>query len=147
MKTGLSGALGNYARKLLSTEDGIPTWVGPEARRLMAEPQGGGPPHVKADAVVAQDGTGQFKTIADALNAIPRDNRLPFTIHIKEGLYKEKVMVTRKMSNLIFIGDGPTKTKITGSLNFGLGKVKTYLTATVSEFQFSTAKIPTKERF
>ncbi|CAH2054751.1 unnamed protein product [Thlaspi arvense] len=138
--TGLTGALASYARKLLYTEDGIPTWVGPEARRLMAEPPGGGPT-VRANAVVAQDGTGQFKTISDALNSVPKDNRLPFIIHIKQGIYKEKVIVTKKMPYITFIGDGPTKTKITGSLNFGIGKVKTFLTATVTiEGDHFTAK-------
>ncbi|CAN6922005.1 unnamed protein product [Brassica oleracea] len=138
--TELTGALENYARKLLSTdqEDGVPTWVGPEARRLMGAP--GGPP-VKANAVVAQDGSGQFKTINDALNAVPKENKVPFVIHIKEGVYKEKVVVTRKMPYVTFIGDGPTKTVITGSLNFGIGKVKTYLTAPLTlEGEHFTAK-------
>ncbi|KFK38146.1 hypothetical protein AALP_AA3G075300 [Arabis alpina] len=126
--TGLTGVLASYARKLLSTEDGIPTWVGPEARRLMVAQIG----PVKANAVVAQDGSGQFKTITDALNAVPKGDTLPFIIHIKEGIYKEKVIVTKKMPHVTFIGDGPTKTVITGSLNFRIGKVKTFLTATIT---------------
>ncbi|KAJ0244376.1 pectinesterase/pectinesterase inhibitor 23 [Hirschfeldia incana] len=140
--TELNEALENNARKLLSTEeeeDGVPTWVGPEARRLMATP--GGPPVVKANAVVAQDGSGQFKTINDALNVVPKENKAPFVIHIKEGIYKEKVVVTRKMPYVTFIGDGPTKTVISGSLNFGIGKVKTYLTAPLTvEGEHFTAK-------
>ncbi|KAG2273476.1 hypothetical protein Bca52824_068031 [Brassica carinata] len=142
--TGLTGGLAKYARKLLYTEDGIPTWVGPHARRLMAEAPkggGGGPPVVKANVAVAQDGSGHFKTITDALNVVPRNNRMPFIIHIKEGVYKERVKVTKKMAYVTFIGDGPTKTKITGSLNFGIGKVKTFLTSTLTiEGEHFTAK-------
>ena len=145
MITGLTKALSKYARKLLNTEeDGIPTWVRPEVRKLMEEeaptielePQPPPPPpRAKTDAVVAQDGSGQFKTINDALNAVPKENKVPFVIHIKEGVYKEKVVVTRKMPYVTFIGDGPTKTVISGSLNFGIGKVKTYLTAPLSKIR------------
>ncbi|KAJ4893056.1 putative pectinesterase/pectinesterase inhibitor 23 [Raphanus sativus] len=140
--TGLTGALAKYARKLLYTEDAIPTWVGPHARRLMAgEPKGGGPPPVRANVAVAQDGSGHFKTIADALKVVPRNNRMPFIIHIKEGIYKERVKVTKKMAYVTFVGDGPNKTKITGSLNFGIGKVKTFLTSTLTiEGEHFTAK-------
>ncbi|CAH8278990.1 unnamed protein product [Arabidopsis lyrata] len=125
--TGLTGDLGNYARKLLSTEDGIPSWVGPNTRQLMATKGG-----VKANVVVAQDGSGQYKTINEALNIVPKANQKPFVIYIKQGVYNEKVDVTKKMTHVTFIGDGPTKTKITGSLNFYIGKVKTYHTATVA---------------
>lgn len=125
---GLTEDLGNYARKLLSTEDGIPSWVGPDTRRLMAVKRA-----VKADVVVAQDGSGQYKSINEALNAVPKANKKQFVIYIKQGVYNEKVDVPKKMSHVTFIGDGPTKTKITGSLNFGIGKVKTYQTATVGE--------------
>ncbi|CAN8260221.1 unnamed protein product [Cochlearia groenlandica] len=137
--TGLTGALAKYARKLLTTEDSIPTWVRPEARRLMAAPQGGGP--VKPNAVVAQDGSGQFKTITDALNAVPKDTRHNFVIYIKQGVYREKVIVTKNLPFVTLIGDGSNKTKITGNLNFGIGKVKTFLTATVTiEGEHFTAK-------
>lgn len=139
MLPGLTGALAKYARKLLYTEDGIPTWVGPHARRLMQaepKPKGGGPP-VKANVAVAQDGSGHFKTITDALKVVPKNNRMPFIIHIKEGIYKERVKVTKKMAYVTFIGDGPNKTKITGNLNFGIGKVKTFLTSTLSKFHLS----------
>ncbi|ESQ32374.1 hypothetical protein EUTSA_v10003919mg [Eutrema salsugineum] len=126
--TEVTGDLGNYARKLLSTEEGIPSWVGTNTRRLMAATQGG----VKANVVVAQDGSGQYKSIDEALKAVPQNNRWPFVIYIKQGIYKENVDVTKKMTHVTFIGDGPTRTKITGNLNFRIGKVKTYQTATVA---------------
>ncbi|CAH8343548.1 unnamed protein product [Eruca vesicaria subsp. sativa] len=141
MITGLTKALSNYARKLLYTEDGIPTWVRPEARRLMEEeiPLDEEPP-VKADAVVAQDGSGQYKTIAEALNFVPKDNS-PFVIYIKEGIYKEQVMITKKMPYITFLGDGQNLTIISGSLSFGVGRIKTFLSATVIiEGEHFTAK-------
>ncbi|KAF2615137.1 hypothetical protein F2Q70_00009696 [Brassica cretica] len=148
--TGLTKALSKYARKLLSTEDGIPTWVRPEVRRLMEEeapiielePQPPPPPPpAKTDAVVAQDGSGQFKTIAEALNFVPKDNS-PFIIYIKTGIYKEQVKITKKMPYVTMIGDGQNLTIITGSLNFGIGRVKTFLTATVTLPFFKWRKWP-----
>ena len=47
----------------------------------------------KPDIVVAADGTGNFKTIQEALNTIPRDNRERTIIFIKDGVYHEKVRI------------------------------------------------------
>ncbi|CAF2144174.1 hypothetical protein HID58_007434 [Brassica napus] len=126
--TEATGDLGNNARKLLNAEDGFPSWVGPDTRRLMAAPQGG----VKPNVVVAKDGSGQYKSINEALKAVPINNKVPFVIYIKQGVYKEKVVVTKQMYHVTFIGDGPTKTKITGSVNFAIGKVRTYLTSSLT---------------
>jgi len=50
-------------------------------------------PAIKPDMVVARDGSGDFKTIQEAINAIPHDNRQRTIIFIKDGLYHEKVRI------------------------------------------------------
>lgn len=40
---------------------------------------------------VSQDGTGKYKTIQAAFNAIPLNNKKLITIFIKNGIYKEKL--------------------------------------------------------
>jgi pectinesterase len=50
-------------------------------------------PAVRPDVTVAGDGSGDFKTIQEAIDAVPRDNRQRTIIFIKNGLYREKVRV------------------------------------------------------
>ena len=58
------------------------------------------------DFVVAQDGTGDFTTVQDAINAVPdfrKANRT--TILIKKGNYKEKLIIPECKINLTLVGE------------------------------------------
>ncbi|MGD7309661.1 hypothetical protein, partial [Ralstonia pseudosolanacearum] len=69
-------------RRLLSSEEefrnvsenGFPTWVSPEKRRLLATRRR----RIRANIVVAKDGSGKYRTINEALNDIPKRNVKPF---------------------------------------------------------------------
>ncbi|KAK1390453.1 Pectinesterase [Heracleum sosnowskyi] len=112
----------NKERRLLSTD--YPEWVDHPQRRLLQS-------NPKPNAVVAQDGSGQFKTVNEAVKTIPLKNTAPFIIQIKAGVYNEYVEIPRHVDNVVFIGDGATKTKITGNKNF-IDGTNTYRTATVA---------------
>ncbi|XP_042022844.1 pectinesterase-like [Salvia splendens] len=115
----LSSFLG--ARRLMAEEEDVDS---AERRILQAA-------SLKPTMVVAKDGSGQFKTISAALDALPKKNmEAPIVIYIKAGVYVETCIVPKKVNKVVFIGEGPSKTIITGRLNFAEG-VKTYHTATV----------------
>lgn len=65
----------------------------------------------KPDIVVAQDGSGDYKTIGEAMKAIPVKNTRRFVVYVKAGTYKE--MVECKAQNVFMYGDGPRKSMIT----------------------------------
>ncbi|KAL9353532.1 hypothetical protein Peur_056212 [Populus x canadensis] len=119
---------GLTSRRLLEADDEFPSWLNGGKRMLLLKET---PATIKADAIVAQDGSGQYKTIAEAIEKIPKKKNETFVIYIKEGVYKEQVSLARSHTHVLMIGDGPTKTKITGNLNYANG-VQTFKTATVS---------------
>ncbi|RZC54010.1 hypothetical protein C5167_012870 [Papaver somniferum] len=76
----------------------------------------------KADFVVAKDGSGNFKTINEAvaeLHRQKRDQGQPprVVIYVKSGVYSENVEIDRGMKNVMFVGDGIDKTIVTGNKN------------------------------
>lgn len=57
------------------------------------------------DFVVAKDGSGDFFTLQDAINAVPdfrKEGRT--TIHIRSGIYKEKLIIPASKINVSLIG-------------------------------------------
>ncbi|KAF2288270.1 hypothetical protein GH714_005752 [Hevea brasiliensis] len=105
----------------------FPSWVEPGTRRLLSVPAS----KIKPDLVVAKDGSGDFKTIRAALRSIPkRETNETFVLYIKQGIYNEYVEFNKTLDNLMVMGDGPDKTRITGNKNF-IDGINTYHTATV----------------
>ena len=72
-----------------------------------------------ADATVAPNGDGQFKSIQDAINAAPQSTSRtrPWVIHIKPGIYKELIYVQREKRFISLVGDDAEKTILTYNLN------------------------------
>lgn len=99
-------------RKLAGRSDGrFPEWMTAGDRRLLQSAD------VKADVTVAADGSENFRTISEAVEAAPAKSSRRYVIRIKAGVYKEIVEVPKKKTNIMFVGDGRTKTVITGSRN------------------------------
>lgn len=61
--------------------------------------------------IVANDGSGQFISIQDAIDSIPKENDCEVEIFIKNGVYKEKIHVLKPYITLI--GEDKNKTVIT----------------------------------
>jgi pectinesterase len=66
---------------------------------------------VAADFIVAADGSGDFKTVQEAVDAIPKDNPQPKTIYIQPGTYYEKIRITAPFVHLV--GQDAEKTVLT----------------------------------
>ncbi|XP_019235945.1 PREDICTED: probable pectinesterase/pectinesterase inhibitor 17 [Nicotiana attenuata] len=66
------------------------------------------------DFTVAQDGTGNFTTITDAIDSAPCGSATPFFIHVKAGHYSENVIVG-------VYGDGFIRMKMTNRNSAGAG--------------------------
>ncbi|KAM3741677.1 hypothetical protein ACB098_07G014600 [Castanea mollissima] len=106
-------------------KDELPTWVPYEDRRMLKANIDKPTPNV----IVAKDGSGDHKTISEALAAMPEKHKGRYVIYVKQGVYEETVTVTKKMVNVTMYGDGSQKSIITGSKNFVDG-VRTFQTAT-----------------
>ncbi|CAI0401953.1 unnamed protein product [Linum tenue] len=93
---------------------GFPEWVSMKNRKLL---QGGGGVIIRANAVVAKDGTGNYETISAAIAAAPGRSR--FVIYVKAGVYNEKIHTNK--DGITLVGDGKYATVIVGrdSVNGG----------------------------
>jgi pectinesterase len=67
----------------------------------------------KADIVVALDGSGKFKSIQEAINAVPDNSAKRTVILIKNGVYNtEKLIVPASKINLTILGESRGKTVV-----------------------------------
>lgn len=68
-------------------------------------------PNIKK--VVAQDGTGDYKFVQDAFNDVPENYTGTWTIYVKKGTYKEKLLLSSKKVNVILEGEDRDNTILT----------------------------------
>ncbi|WP_010528660.1 pectinesterase family protein, partial [Thermophagus xiamenensis] len=66
-----------------------------------------------SDFIVASDGTGDFLTLQEAINAVPDFRKKRTVIFIKNGVYNEKLILPASKTNVTFIGEDKYKTVIT----------------------------------
>ncbi len=62
---------------------------------------------------VAQDGSGDFRTVQEAINAVPDFRKLVTTIFIKKGTYKEKLVLAGSKQFVHLVGEDREKTILT----------------------------------
>ena len=68
--------------------------------------------------VVAADGSSQFKTVQEAIMAVPAGSPTrPVVIHIKPGTYKELIYVQQEKRFFHLVGEDAEKTVLTYDLN------------------------------
>lgn len=67
----------------------------------------------KYEFVVAKDGSGDFMTVQEAINAVPVNREKRTTILIRNGVYKEKLTIPENSRNISFIGESLEETILT----------------------------------
>lgn len=91
---------------------------------------------------VALDGSGDFKTIQEAVNAVRDQSQQVVSIYIKKGIYREKISIPSWKCNMRLIGEDKSGTVITnadysgktydnGKDAYGKDKFSTYTSYTV----------------
>uniref|UniRef100_A0A803LML0 Pectinesterase inhibitor domain-containing protein n=1 Tax=Chenopodium quinoa TaxID=63459 RepID=A0A803LML0_CHEQI len=107
----------NIVPRIQSYKLGFPTWVTRRDRKLLQASK-----LATANLVVAQDGSGDFKIIREALDATAKKTRSGrFVIHIKSGVYAEYLVIGTNLRNIMLVGDGMQSTIITGDRSYGNG--------------------------
>ncbi|OMP12117.1 Pectinesterase, catalytic [Corchorus olitorius] len=91
----------------------------------------------KMKITVSQDGSGDFRTIKEAVNSIPLRNTRRVILMIKPGIYREKIFVPKTLPFITFLGDASNPPTITGNDTASVaGKdgrpLKTFQSATVA---------------
>jgi pectinesterase len=92
---------------------------------------------------VAKDGSGDYKYIQEAIDAMRVYPLAPITLYIKNGVYNEKIELPANNTDVTFIGEDVDKTIITFNDYSGRGKLTTFTsyTAKISGNRFTAQNI------
>ncbi len=73
-----------------------------------------GPAFSQAQTItVAQDGSGNYRTVQEAIHAVPDFRKVTTTIFIKNGIYKEKLNLSASKKMVKLVGESVEKTILT----------------------------------
>lgn len=82
--------------------------------------------------VVAADGSGDYRTIQEAVMAVRDFMQVEATIFIKNGTYKEKLLIPSQKTHITLLGESPAGVVITyGDYSGDADKHTTYTSSTV----------------
>ena len=81
--------------------------------------------------VVSRDGTGNFRTLQEAIESARAFMDYTVTIYVRNGVYKEKVIVPSWVENIDIIGEDRDRTIITYNDHANINKMGTFRTYTV----------------
>ncbi|KGN56178.1 probable pectinesterase/pectinesterase inhibitor 59 [Cucumis sativus] len=96
----------------------FPMWVSEGDRKLLESRPG----RVRANLVVAKDGSGTFRRVQAAIDAAARRRgRGRFIIYVKRGVYRENIEVGNDNGNIMLVGDGMRFTVITSGRSVAAG--------------------------
>ncbi|KAH9305516.1 hypothetical protein KI387_009920 [Taxus chinensis] len=113
-----------------SVDNGFPSWLSRAKRRLLLQTAGG--VNLTGNVVtVAQNGSGNYSTITDAINAAQNKSSNITVIYVRAGVYQEYVSVPSNKYNIMLVGDGKDVTVITGNRSVGNGST-TFNSATLA---------------
>ncbi|CAN6468234.1 unnamed protein product [Victoria cruziana] len=127
----------NLLRELRVRRDGVPHWV--DDKKLFrsgphGEPGADGRLLAHGHVVVAPDGSGDFRSVNDAIAAAPMDMHPRdgyHVIRVKAGVYKENIRIGPSHRRIMLVGDGAQKSIITGRRSMG-GGYSTLASATLT---------------
>lgn len=101
------------------------------------------PQQYKYVFTVAKDGSGNYKYIQDAIDAMRVYPLASITLYIKNGVYNEKIQLPSDNTDVTFIGESVEKTIINFNDYSGRGKLTTFTsyTAKISGNRFTAENI------
>ena len=85
----------------------------------------------KDTIVVARDGSGDYRTLTEAMEGIRAFMDYKVTVLVKKGVYKEKVVLPSWLENVDFIGENAENTIITYDDHANINKMGTFRTYTL----------------
>ncbi|MFB6319150.1 pectinesterase family protein [Saccharicrinis sp. FJH54] len=83
------------------------------------------------DITVAKDGSGDFTSIREAIQSVRSYTPEPKTIFIKNGIYKEKILISSDKCDITLIGESRDNTIITWADHANMNNMGTFKTSTL----------------